>query len=219
MFHAQPRAGGCAARSDEQEVAAVQTAQGHVLQHDGVVRIKGDDRIIALLLAESEDGLEVGVGQQRAIELDVIAVLEVGDDVVPEAGCEHEHIGVVAAGKRVIAGTAVQPVIALAAGKRVIAAPAVQPVIAIAARHGVVAVAAFEVIIPVPAGHGVVAERSGEVVVSIATAKGPASLGDVRHGDINRLRAGVTQYVSCRHDHIVDIVVGGILRRFKVWRG
>ena len=44
----------------------------------GVVRIKGDDRIMALLLAESEDRLEVGVGQYCVIELDVIALLEVG---------------------------------------------------------------------------------------------------------------------------------------------
>jgi len=42
----------------------------------GVVRIKGDDRIMALLLAESENRLEVGVGQYCVIELDVIALLE-----------------------------------------------------------------------------------------------------------------------------------------------
>src|SRR5262245_10548359 len=58
--------------SDEQEVAALQTAQDHVLQHDGVVRIEGNHRIIALLLTKSEHRLEIGVGQDRAIELDVI---------------------------------------------------------------------------------------------------------------------------------------------------
>src|SRR5262245_2899758 len=61
--------------SDEQEVAALETAKDHELEHDGVVRIKGDDRIVALLLAKSEHRLEIGVGEDRAIELDVIAVL------------------------------------------------------------------------------------------------------------------------------------------------
>src|SRR5262249_11909421 len=110
--------------SGEPEVAALKTAQGHVLQHDGVVGIKGDDRIIALLLAESDDGLEVGVGQHRAIDRDVIAALEVGDDVVPEAGSEHERIGAIATAEGVIAGTTVQGVIVVATDQRVIAAAA-----------------------------------------------------------------------------------------------
>src|SRR5262245_5539899 len=181
-----------AARSGEPEVATLQTVQGHVLQHNGVVRIEADDRIMALLLAESEDRLEVGVGQYCVIELDVIALLEVGDDVLPEGGGKHERVGTLAASQGVISTTAVQRVIVVAAGKHIIAAPTEQRIVAIAARHGVVAVAAFEMIIPVRAGNAVIAERSGEVVVSVAAVEGCAGLGDVRHGDINHLRAGGT---------------------------
>src|SRR5262245_27689963 len=134
-----PGTGG-APPSDKQEVAALQTAQSHVLQHDGVVRINGDHGIIALLLAEREDGLEVGDRQRQVIKLDVISVPEVGDHVVPEASGEHKRIATVTASEGVIAGTTVKPVIVVATGERVIAAPTEQRIVAIACRNGVVAV-------------------------------------------------------------------------------
>src|SRR5437870_352292 len=99
----------------------------------------------------------VEIRKHPAIELDLIAMAEIGDDVLTEAGREHKAVIAVAAGERVVAGPDLQDVSAIPANEDVVAVAGSENIIAVAAIEGVVAVAGNDDVVTVPAGDGVVA--------------------------------------------------------------
>ena len=71
---------GCRTTSHKPEIVRAQAAQSHILQHDRILRVQGDDRVVADLLAGGPDGLEVL--EHAAAELDDVVVAEVANGVV-----------------------------------------------------------------------------------------------------------------------------------------
>ena len=66
----------------------MQIARCYVLQRDRVIHVKADDGVGTDLVHRRLHGLEVC--EHAAVELDVIAMAEIGDDILAEAGTEHE---------------------------------------------------------------------------------------------------------------------------------
>src|SRR5277367_3550242 len=115
--------------------------------YGGAVEV--DDDVIALLHRLGEGTVEHG--EAGRINLDPVAFLEVGDGVVTPVGREGEGVLSLAALQPVVAGAAVETVVARPAEQRVLAAatfeqviagPALEPVVMLVAQQRVGVVAA-----------------------------------------------------------------------------
>src|SRR5262245_10667395 len=115
FIYSNPMTGMCAPcrKSGEQEIAGVQAARGNLLQRDRVVRAEADHGIGADLMHRRLHCREVR--EHAAVELDVIAMSEVGDDIVAEAGAERECVIARPARQHVVARSDVEHIVAAAA--------------------------------------------------------------------------------------------------------
>src|SRR5436305_1436886 len=103
-----------------------------------MVRIHTDYGVGSDLMHDRLDGGETR--KHASVELDVIAVAEVGNDVFTETEPECERVIAVVASEGIVARTDVENVVAVAAAYAVIAVSDGHPIVAITAVDGVITV-------------------------------------------------------------------------------
>ncbi len=145
--------------------------------------------VVTVAIADDGVGTVLLDGQPRkpagnSSELDRVALLEVGDGVVPVPCVEHEAVGIAAACQRVVAVAAVQRVGTVAAHQNVIAVAAIQRVgtaaepivtvkfvVSVTTLNGIGAQSAIKFVIAALAIKRVVALAAFKAVVAVAAVK------------------------------------------------
>src|SRR5262249_57147672 len=101
--------------SGEQEIVGVQAAGQDVLQGDRVVDPEADHGVGTDLMHAPLHRQEIR--KHAAVELDVIAMLEIGEDILAEARAERERVVAATAGHGVVAASDAEHIVASRAGE------------------------------------------------------------------------------------------------------